>query len=436
MQLEKAVTKEPNSKISIRVTVDKSSVGEVRESVIRDYEKSVRMPGFRRGKVPRQIILSRFSDTIKNKTQNLVLSRSLTQVLEEGKYNPISEPAIIEIGDLVPGENFSFTAECDLVPEVTLGEYRGISSLKYIYDVKDAAVDLELEKLRERFSTLVSVDRKAKNGDYIVMDYEELLEDGKQGERKENQTVFLDKKDDPLVKQLAGLGKGEAKDVELALDYEENGKNISKTKRFHVQVKEVKQKELPELNDDFAKDISDAENLEKLKEKIREELKEDAARRSVAKTKDEIITRLISKSTYEIPETLLAHEVDRIIGEIAHAYRTDIEHLRKDQKRYEGYRQNLRPRASEHLRYELTLIEVAKREKIEVDGSEIDEEIMGYAKSQKKDVDEIKAQLEKNGSINSLRYRLRMSKSLDFLYQNARMDEEKHILYTAEEETA
>jgi trigger factor len=434
MQIEKVIKKEPNAKLCIEITVDKSAVGEVRESVIRDYEKTAKIPGFRKGKVPREIILSRFSDGIKNKTIDLVLKRSLAQVLEEGNYKALSTPVITEMGDLITGENFSFKAECDLVPEIKLGDYKGVSSPRYTYDVDESLVNKELENLREKFATLVGVDKEAEIGDYLLIDYEEITENGKRVNGKENQTLLLDKEDDPLVKQLIGMKKGDEKEIELTSEYEQDGKKIAKTMKYHILLKEVKKKELPELNDDFAKDISDAENLEELKTKIRDELKEDAERIAIAKTKDEIISKIIANSSFEIPETLISSEIDRIINDIAKNYQIDIERIKEDQKKYEEHRKNLRPRALENIKYELTLIEVAKREGIEANDSEIDEEIMRYAQKQKKDFDQIKKQLEKYDSIETLRYRLTISKVLDFLYKNAVLSEEKHIPYNVEEE--
>jgi len=436
MQFEKEVKKEPNAKISIQVTVDKESVEEAHETVVKNFERRAKLPGFRPGRVPRHIVLSRFNDSIKSETINTVLSQSLSEILKDTEYRIITEPAITEMGDLVPDENFSFTAECDIMPEVKISEYKDISSEKYIYDVKETAVKQEIERLREQFANLVSVNRKAAIGDYIVIDYVEEEEGGKQGKKKENQTVFLDKKDDPFAKQLVGLGKDESKDIELVQEYEEEGKKKTYTVKVHVDVHEVKQKELPKLDDDFARDISDLDSLEELRKAIREDLKEQAARRSEERSKDELMRKIIVKTTYDIPETLVNHEIDRMLSDMAHAYRIDMEQLRKDEKQYREYRENLRPRALESLKYELALAEIAKRENISISDKEIDDEIKGFAKRQKKNFADLKKRMTENDSIENLRYRLRVSKALNFLYDHAKLDREKHIKFGAEEENA
>ena len=436
MQLQKEVKKDKNARISIQVTVDKKSVDEAHESTIRDFEQNAKLPGFRKGKVPRSVVLSHFKDNIKNETIGKVLSESLSQVLKETEYHLISQPSVTEMGDLVIDENFSFTAECDIMPEVKIPTYKGIVSEKYIYDVKDTAVKQEIEQLREQFANLVSVDRKAKIGDYIVIDHTEEKEEGKPGKKKENQTVFLDKKDDQLAKQLIGLGKGDSKDIELEHEYEEEGSKNTYKVKVHVDVGEVKQKELPELNDDFAKDISDVESLADLKKAIRSDLKEQAARLSEERSKDELMKKIIQKTEYDIPETLISHEIDRMLADVAYNYRIDLDKLREDEQRYKEYRENLRPRAQESLKYELLLAEIAKKEEIKISEEEIDSEIKGYAKRQKRNFENMKKKMKENETIDSLRYRMRIAKSLTFVYDSAKLDQEKHLDFGAEEEKA
>jgi len=436
MQLQKEVKKEKNAKISIQVTVDKESVGEAHESIIKDFEQNAKLPGFRKGKVPRNVIISHFKDSIKNETIGRVLSDSLSQILKETEYQLISQPSVTEMGDLVAGESFSFTAECDIMPEVKVPTYKGITSEKYIYDVKDAAVKQEIEQLREQFANLVTVERKAKLGEYIVIDYTEEEDEGKPGEKKENQTVFLDKKDDQLAKQLIGLGKGDSRDIELEHEYEEEGKKNNYKVKVHVDVNEVKQKELPELNDDFAKDISDVESFAELKKAIRSDLKEQAAKLSEERSKDELMKKIIAKTQYDIPETLISHEVDRMLADVAYNYRIDLDKLKEDEQRYKEYRDNLRPRAHESLKYELLLAEIAKKEEIKVSEEEINKEIKDYAKRQKRDFEDMKKKMKDNDTLDSLRYRMRISKSLNFVYENAKLDQEKHLNFGTEKENA
>ncbi len=431
MQFEKVITKEKNAKISIQVTVDKSSVKDAKESVIRDYEKNAKLPGFRKGKVPRNLIIQRFAQSIKNETVSEILSKSLSQILKESEYKPITDPAITQMGELAAEDNFTFSAECDIIPEVKLSEYKEIPSDKYIYDVTDKAVTDELEALRERFATLMSTDGKAKEGDYMAIDYEELSEE--HGEKKENQTILLDKKDDPLAKQLIGMSKGNEKDIELDQEYEDkNGKKAKRNVKLHVHVNEVKQKQLPELDDNFAQDISDTKTLKELKEKIQADIEEKAKRLSEQKTKDEMLKKVIEKTEFDIPKSMIDNEIDRILGDIAYSYKIDVEKLKQDSKKYEEYRKNLSPRAADNLKQDLVLNEIAKKEKITIIDKEVDDEIRKYAESQKKEFESVKKQMVDKGNTDGIRFRLKISRALDFIYNNAKLEKEKHITYQEE----
>ncbi|UCB45144.1 MAG: hypothetical protein JSV25_13145, partial [Spirochaetota bacterium] len=196
MQLTKKVNKEPNSKISIEVTVDKKDVQKIREEVLKDFETNAKLPGFRKGKVPRDILEVRFSKNIYDETAGTVMRDSINQIVKEEEYQPISHPSIVEMDELNDKDDFSFKAEFDVMPEVELGEYKGIASERYIYEVKDDAVQKEIEGLRERFATLVPTGEPSKAGDYLVIDYEEHAKDGKIKTKKKNQTIFIDDKND------------------------------------------------------------------------------------------------------------------------------------------------------------------------------------------------------------------------------------------------
>jgi trigger factor len=435
MQLDKEIKKEKNARISIQVTVDKSSVNEARESVIRDFTRKARLPGFRKGKVPRNLILQRFSQDIQKETVQAILSRSLSQVLEESEYSPISHPRVTDMGDLSADENFSFTAECDVLPEVTLPDYKSITGEKYVYQVPGELVDREIEKLRERFATLAAVDREADYGDYLVVDYQELPEEEEPGEKKTNQTVLLDREDERLAQGLKGAVKGESREIDLEQDYEtEEGEKARYRTRLQVQVHEVKEKRLPEPNDEFAQDISDAQTLEELKTKVREDLEEQAARLSERKTKDELMSRIIEQCSFEIPETMIDNEIDYLLADIVQAYRIDVDKLRQDPEKLEQYRKNLKPRAVKTLKYELVLGEIAKQEDIQVSEEELSEEIKKYAEQQKQDVEEVRKQLEERGVTGNIRFRMRISKALDQLYRNAKLGKERRLTFGEEDE--
>jgi trigger factor len=433
MQLTKKVTKEPNSKISLDIKVDKESIDRVREDIITDFEKNAKLPGFRKGKVPRNIILTRFSRNIQSETASTIMRDSIQQVIREDNYEPISHPSIVKMDDLTEGD-FSFKAEFDVMPEVKLGEYKGISSQKYVYEVSEELVDREIEALRERFATLDSKDGESKIGDYVVMDYVEYAQDGKEKTRKQDQTVLIDSEDDQFASELVGLKKGDEKDISISEEYEQEGTKKKYETSMHVTIKDIKEKSLPELNNEFAKDISDAKTLEELKKKIREGYEKEAEQSSMDRTKDELMSKLIDRCEIDLPETLISYEVERIIANIAYSYRMDLEKLKKDEARYEEYQKKARPAAIRNTKQELILDEIAKKEKIEVEKNKLDEELKAVAKNAKKTLDAVKKEMEENRTLENYKYRLSMKKTLDFIYENAKLGKEKRIPYMQKEE--
>jgi len=432
MQLQKEVKKEPNAKISVHVTVGKDSISEAQEEIIRDFEVHAKIPGFRKGKIPRNIVLTRFSDSIKNETISTVLSRSLEQVLKEEGYRPISDPVVTEIGELITEEDFTFKAEFDIMPEVVLPEYKGITSERFVYTVSKDSIHREIESLRERFARLLSVDREAKIGDYVLMDYAELTPNGNRKNEKKNQTIFLDDRDDQLAKQLLGLKKGDEKEFAITHTYTEEGKEKEYIVHLQVKVHDVKEKELPELNDDFAKDISDVETLDELQKKVKELLEKEAASLAEERTKAELLQKIIQKTSFELPVTLINSEVDRLLNEVLSAYKIDLEKLKKNEQQYAEYRKSIEPRAKKNLQQELILAELAKKEKLEPTEKEIDEEIASYAEKIKKEFASVKQSMLENRSIDNLKYRLRLNKALEILYTNAHLEKVRKLKYEEE----
>jgi len=203
---------------------------------------------------------------------------------------------------------------------------------------------------------------------------------------------------------------------------------------MHVTIKDVKEKSLPELNDEFAKDISDAKTLAELKKKIREGYEKEAEQSSMNRTKDELMSKLIDRCEIDLPETLIAYEAERIISNIAYSYRMDLEKLRKDEAQYAEYQKKARPAAIRNTKQDLILDEIAKKEKIEAEKKELDEELKKVAKSAKKKLDTVKKEMEEKGTLENYKYRLSMKKTLDFIYENAKLGKEKRIPYMQNEE--
>ena len=167
--------------------------------------------------------------------------------------------------------------------------------------------------------------------------------------------------------------------------------------------------------------------MNELKEKIKKELEDELKRLSEEKTKNELTEQLIEKNDFELPESMINYEIDRIISEIAAAYRIDVESLKKNKEEYEKYRQNLRERAIKNIKYELLLSEIAKKEGLEAKDDEVDEEIKKYAEENKKDFNELKKTMKSNNSYENLRYQISLRKAMDFIFNNAKFEKTEKL---------
>jgi trigger factor len=196
---------------------------------------------------------------------------------------------------------------------------------------------------------------------------------------------------------------------------------------LHVRVSEVKKKEFPELNDDFARDISDVETMDGLRKKIAEELEKAASQRGDEKTKDELVTKLVEKTSIELPETLVNNEFAHLLANIAAAYRVDPKKLVADEELVQRYRKSLAPQAVRNVKYELIMNEIAKKEGIEPSDDDLDEEIRKYARMSKRDFPSVKDTMVRSGSIEQLKTRIRQNKALDLVFRSASFGKAKEL---------
>ena len=200
-----------------------------------------------------------------------------------------------------------------------------------------------------------------------------------------------------------------------------------------MSVKDVKKKDLPALDDDFAKDISDVDSVEELKNSIKEQLKKDAKHRSEERTREELVKKVIEKTDFDLPETMVNNEINRMLSEIASMYRMDLKKMQENEAGYNEYRKNLRPRAVNNLKYELVLDEIVRKEKIEIKDAEVNEELKKYAENGKKDFKTIKNTMVENKTIENLKYRLKLGKAQDIIYKSAKLENIKNINFGDEE---
>ena len=380
----------PDSQVGLEIEVPAEMTKQSYEKVLRDYMKSANIPGFRKGKVPRQILIQRIGSLqLKAAALEDLLQKVVDQAVKQedidalGNYQLRSEFEAM-LGEFEPGKEITLSASVDVPPRVTLSEYKGLSVQAEEIKTETAnRVEETLEGYRENLATLVPVeDREAKEGDVAVVDFlgkakneEGELEAFEGGSAEDFQVEIKEGRFIPgFVEGIVGMKLAEDKDVEVTFpeDYPQ-AELAGKPATFTISLKELKEKELPEVDDDFAEEVSEFETLEELRKSLEERYEQEATDATDANVEQALLDELVKHVEAEIPDTLIKKEVDFIVTQTAMQLSRQGIDLGKflTKELVDGMRQNARPEAIERLRRTLALGEIAKQEDIKVEDADI-----------------------------------------------------------------
>jgi len=401
------------------------------KGVQKAYKKNVgrfNIPGFRKGKAPRAIIERHYGEAIFYEDAiNEVCPDAYQQAVEQHDLQPVDRPEL-DIVQIEKGKPFIFKAMVTVKPEVTLGDYKGIQVEKKEYPVTDEDVDKELESMRNANARMVTVeDRPAKKDDMVIIDYKGFVgEEQFDGGTAENQTLVLGSGQfiPGFEDQLIGAKAGDSVEVNVTFPEDYQAEHLAgKEAVFKVDVKETKEKELPDLDDEFAKDVSEFDTLEELKGDIRVKLEERATHRAKHETEDEVIKKVTELSEIDIPEVMIEKQIDSMVRdfEIQLMYqgiKLD-DYLSYTNKSKEDFRADLEDAATERVRIQLTLEKISKVEGITETEEELDKEVEKLAETYKReDVEEFKNSLGED-ELNYVKESIIIRKTIDFLVENA-----------------
>ncbi|MCG0276553.1 MAG: trigger factor [Thermosediminibacteraceae bacterium] len=424
------VEKIENNVATLKIEVD---AGEFEKALDQSYRKNVKrfnIPGFRRGKAPRSLIERYYGpEVFYEDAAEIVLSEAYKKGVEENNLEPVDYPRF-DIDQIGKGTGIVATAQVTVKPEVELGEYKGLEVEKMVYNVTEEDVEKELKALQEQNARLVSVERPAQTGDVVVIDLEgfvngEPLKDAK----VQNYPVELGSKIlvEDLENSITGMKAGETKEVKVTYPAEHPNKDLAgKEVLFKVSLKEVKEKELPPIDDEFAKDVSEFETLEELKQDIKNRLEERAKSFSESSLRGSILKKLVEQAKVDIPKVMVDREIERLIMDFAFQLRLrglDLkQYLEASQLSMEEFKGKFQERAYNNVKTSLVLEAVAKAENIEVSEEELDEELAKYAESAQKSLAEYKKSL-KEEDLEHIKDHILTRKIFDFLKSHAKINE-------------
>jgi trigger factor len=406
----------------LELEIPAEEVTKASEKVAKEFAKMARVPGFRPGKAPISLIKRRFAEDIKSEVLQNLVPETVEKAVAEQKLSPVSQPQVDKL-EFKEGEPVKFRASFDVLPEFTLASYKNLEIEMPEMNLTDEDVAKALTEMQQRAAAFTPVEGRAvQNNDFVQVKLNGTPEGG--GEPLQAESVLChvgaEETMEPFNENLRGANVGDHKDfdVNYPADYPDP-KLAGKLFHYSVDVLGVKTKQLPELNDEFAKDVSDATSLEELKTKIRESLEHERAHRQKDLQREKVIGELVKLHDFPVPETLVEHQMDVRLERVVRSLAQQGVDPRAVNVDWVSLRRRQEERAKEDVKAELVIDRIATEEKIEVTDEELDHEIEHMAGHSGESAEAFRARLTKEGALDRMKAKLRSDKTIDWLAQNA-----------------
>jgi trigger factor len=420
---------ETNCKRELELEIPAENVLKATEKIARDLARVARVPGFRPGKAPVTLIRRRFAEDIQGEVVQSLVPEYLEKALDEKKLIPVTRPEVDKV-EFKEGEPLRFRAVFEVLPEFDLSDYKNIEVQVDAIEIGDAQVDKAIEEIRERAATFVPVEgRPAKDGDYVLTKLKGTPGGAGDPVQADNILCHVGAEEtlESFTENLRGAAPGETKTFQSRYpdDYPDS-KLAGKTYDYAVEVQGIKEKKLPELNDEFAKDAAGetggVATLDELRKKIRENLDAAKDERKTAQAHEKILELLVKRHDFPVPEALVEHQMDirleRAVRSLA-AQGVDPRAVNVD---WVSLRRRQRERATDDVKAELLLDRIATAEKIDATEEDTEKEIAALAARSGESATAIRARLTKQGALDRMKSKLRSDKTLEWLYRTARIE--------------
>ncbi len=415
------------NEVKLELTVEAAKFDEAMKKVYFKSAKYFNIPGFRKGKAPMNIVEKYYGKEIFYEDAfNDVAQEALEEAVKENKIEVVSRPDI-DVTQIGKGQDLIFTAVFQVKPEAELGKYKGIEVKKIEYNVTDEDINHELSHMQEHNARLINIeDRPVEKGDITVIDFEGFV-DGKafEGGKAENHELEIGSNTfiPGFEDQIIGMKIDEEKDINVKFPDEYFSKDLAgKDATFKVKLHEIKKKELPELDDDFAKDTSEFDTLDELKKSIKDKMEKENEQKQKYETEEEVIKAVCDNMKVDIPSGMIETETENMLKDIEN--RLSYQGLKLDQylkmlgKTKEEMQKEYEPQAIEAIKSRLMLEAVIKAEKIEATDDEIEEKMKEMAKNYGREND---AEFMKNENVaNYIKEGIKSEKAVNFLVENAK----------------
>ncbi len=426
----KSVEKNENNTAKVVLEVEKDQFQTALDKAYRKVKNTIYIPGFRKGKAPRKIVEGMYgANVFYEDAINLIFPEIWEQATTESELKVVGSPSVSDL-NVDENGNLVLTIECGLYPVATLGQYKGIEAPKAAVTVTDEEVENDIKQLASRNSSISTVERAAKDGDTVIIDFDGYMDgvafDGGKGENytlRLGSGTFIPGFED----QVIGMAAGDEKDVEVTFPADYGTQELAgKPATFKVKVHEVKETLIPELDDEFAKDVSEtADTLEDLRKERREKLEKDKADEAEHNFKNEVIKKAMDNLEVVIPDAMVEAQLDDMMNQYAMNMQSSgftlEQYAQMMGTNIQGLRAQSREGAVQQIRNTLLLEKVAEAENIQVTDEELEEEYQTMAKEYDMDVEKVKEYLP----LEDLRKEKQLQKAMELIVDNAVATEPK-----------
>jgi trigger factor len=421
-------TAEATCRRELDLEIPADEVSKAMERVAKEFAKVARVPGFRPGKAPITLIRRRFADDIKGEVLQSLVPERVEKAVSEQKLTPVSQPKVEQL-DFNDGQPLKFRAVFEVLPEFELGNYKDLQLEMPVMDVVDQDVTKTLEDMRERAAAFAPTEGRAvQDGDFVQLKLTGTPEG--EGEPLQADSVLChigaEETMAPFNENLRGVNIGDHKefDVPYPADYPD-AKLAGKTYHYSVDVLGIKTKKLPELNDDFAKDVSDATTLDELNKKIREGLEHQRDHKQKDLLREKVLGEIVKLHDFPVPQSLVEHQMDVRLERVVRSLAQQGVDPRAVNIDWVSLRKRNEDRAKDDVKAELIVDRIATAENIDVTEEEVEHELQHLAGHSNESAEAIRARLTKQGTLDRIKAKLRSDKTLDWLAQNARVSTTK-----------
>ena len=400
-----------------------SEVEKETERVVASLSQRVRLPGFRPGKVPANVVKARFAADIREEVVKNLVPRYFQKRAEEENLQVVGTPDVKDV-HFHTGEPLTFNAEFEVAPVIELKEYVGLTVPYREPEVTGEEISQRVEALRDQKAEFINVDpRPIADGDFAVVALEALSGLAEPLQKQDELVLHIGGEEtlEAFGDHLRGLTPGEAKefDVPYPEDYGDP-KLAGKTVRFHATVKGIRRKELPDLNDDFARDLGDFQTLDELREEVRKSLLREKEYLAQQQAKNTLVDALVDAHDFPIPDAYLDRQIEVQVEQFLRAAAGRGIDPRTIKLDWEKVKESQREKATREVKGSLLLAKIADRETIEVTHEEVDREVQRIARQEREPAAAVRKRLEKEGILRRIASQIRTEKTLNFLFERAR----------------